>query len=846
MAFFYSRRFKEKKTEEYRLGYLVDGRYNGKSEGVVLTFYDPKTNELFNWYDVTGHLSYLLTDAPIDVIKTLFEGRYANIEEVLKYDSINDKAIKVRKVYAKDPQTIGGNTSSSFRSILMEEGYSVWEAWIRYHNCYCYDNLLEYGMPYLVFRSRISPYFTAFISQRIQKVESVIKQSVPLNESLKHFIRLFETDFPKIKACAVDIEVRPSDSHVPDAKAAEQPIICVSIVGTDGKKTILVLNRQEIERQDFSISGATIIYFDSELQLISETFKYMMQYPFIITFNGDAFDFTYLHNRAEKLGISKYSNPIYVHENSNETSIRNSIHIDIYLFLKNPSIQNYAFKGDYKHFKLNDIAKALLKKSKIENDKPIPQLSYEELTRYCLNDAELTLELTTFNNSIVMNLIFTICRMANLTVSQVCRSQISTWTQSTFYYFHRMRNIIIPTSDELMAKGSAQTGATIKGKKYRGAIVRDPKPGARFNVIVMDVGSLYPSEIKERNICYSTVNCHHAICKSNIVPDTTHHICTVRQGITSEIIGALRDTRVLYYKGQAKSNSDPLMRSFYSVFEQAIKVYINAAYGVFGSEFFALYTPVVAEIVTAYGRRDITIIAEHAIKMGIDIIAGDTDSIILNNPTIEQTNLLQKWARDNLSLDIGVDKVYKVAFFTNRKKNYLGIYADGKMDIKGLVGKKSNVPILIRNAFDEIGKIMSAINKEEDIEISKVKILALAKKYYKRIKDYDFTLKEVAFSTTLGKDVDDYNSNVQHVVAAKELIDMGYDISSGDVVEYVKAITPSGIMPIQNGDKSKVDIQTYVEQYKTMLDQILEPLGINFEEDIMDGPKQKKLGYFFE
>ena len=52
---------------------------------------------------------------------------------------------------------------------------------------------------------------------------------------------------------------------------------------------------------------------------------------------------------------------------------------------------------------------------------------------------------------------------------------------------HRRRGWLIPnTQDILDVKGQTSTTSIIKGKKYQGAIVRDPKPGAHFGVVVCD------------------------------------------------------------------------------------------------------------------------------------------------------------------------------------------------------------------------------------------------------------------------------------------------------------------------------------------------------------------------
>jgi len=400
-----------------------------------------------------------------------------------------------------------------------------------------------------------------------------------------------------------------------------------------------------------------------------------------------------------------------------------------------------------------------------------------------------------------------------------------------------MRNIVIPSAEELRKKGEIQTEAKIEGKKYEGAIVRDPRPGDYWNVVVMDFASLYPSEVKERNICYSTINCGHDECKGNTVPYTTHYTCTRHVGISAEVIGALRDARVYFYKPQSKTAADPILRKFYSVFEQAIKVYINASYGIFGSEFFTLYCPPVAESVTAWGRYDMTRIAEKAIAMGIDVFYGDTDSIFLNNPTHEQTAALQAWAEEELRLTLGIDKVYRVGFFSTRKKNYLGIYENGELDIKGMSGKKINIPPLIRESFSAVCKTLQEIQSKEDIEKARVKSIDIAKETYRRIVDGDYNLDELAFAVSLGKALDEYKVKAQHVKAARQMVAMGYKVEVGDEIKFLKSTTEEKVIPVIGGNKELVNTEKYVEQLQSVMEQIFDPLEIDFGKTILNLPE---------
>jgi len=827
-----------------RFGYLMDGAYDGDRGVAVLKFLDPKTQTFFNWYDNTGHISYLLTDAErldIDVILGDERG-YLGTEPVSKYDAVLDKKVVLRKVFADNPLAIGGDSrrKNSFRDLLQHAGATVWEAWIRYYQRYCYDRGFEMGMPYLVTEERVVPFVDEATEKKIKTVLGELqgKHGVSYTPELHHWVRIFEYILPTIKATSVDIEVLPEDpNRIPNAIVAAQEVIAISFMTSTGKRIILLLKRQGVKvGEGYDEIDAEVMFFDTERGLITAAFSIIKKYPLVVTFNGDDFDFMYLYNRAKKLGIPQRFNPIYLVRK--QSKLKHGIHIDLYPFFKNKSIKNYAFKAKYKDFKLDDISKALLGKGKLMTDSewlPIGQLTYADLGRYCLRDAELTYELLTFKNNVTINLMLSLTRMANLPIGELTRHKISDWIKSTFYYLLLKKNILIPSQEQLNSKGKAQTKAKIKGKKYEGAIVRDPRPGIHFNVKVLDFQSLYPDEVDKRNLGYATINCNHLECRENVVPYTTHWVCTKNRAIEADVIGSLKDIRVIMYKPMARDKSlTEEQRTFYSCLEQAIKVYLNASYGVFGFPKFALYCPPVPESVTAYARRDMTAICDKAESIDCVILMGDTDSTALRNPTEEQIKELQEWATAELNLDLGIDKVYRYAVISHRKKNYLGVFENGEADIKGLTGMKRHIPAILKKPFYEITDILGRIEKQEEFEPAKRSIWEIARSIYFTLRDGKWNdIKELSFHTRLGRPLDSYQTNPQHVKAARMLVDMGHDIKEGDIIHYVKTKSRPGVAPLVDANSVEIDAEGYIGQWRSILDQIIEPLGIDFASDVI-------------
>jgi DNA polymerase I len=428
-------------------------------------------------------------------------------------------------------------------------------------------------------------------------------------------------------------------------------------------------------------------------------------------------------------------------------------------------------------------------------------------------------------------------RISKLGIEDVTRTQVSTWIKNLFYWEHRSKGYLIPTEADLASlKSRKATEAIIKGKKYAGAIVIDPPQGVFFDVVVADYASLYPSIIKRWNLSYETVDPPEGECnRLEPIRDETgatiHSVCMDRVGITSVIIGLLRDFRVKIYKKKAKEkNIQEDMRNWYDVVQRAMKVYINASYGVFGHEKFPLYALPVAESVTALGRMIITMSQQKARELGLMVLYGDTDSLFIWAPQEDRLNQLRKWILDSFGLELDIDKKYRFAAFS-LKKNYLGVYPEGSVDIKGLVGKKKHIPEFVKEAFSEAVKKLGSIDTPQDLLMVSTWLKEILQEIYRKLKDKEYTLDQLSFKMTLGKPLETYTKNTpQHVKAALMLVREGIKISQGDNIWFVKVKSKEGVKPVQLAKISEIDVEKYIESLRSAFEQILAPLSIEWEE----------------
>ncbi|MHA1804755.1 MAG: DNA-directed DNA polymerase I, partial [Promethearchaeota archaeon] len=835
-------------------GLLLDVDYDGGQNKAYCKFYDLDTDEIKIWIDTTNHQPYCLSklsqsELEQNIKLTNYPG-FDRIEKVKKIDLLRDTEIEMSKIYGITPLDIGGSGRENIRQIIGTN--HAWEADIRYHLNYIYDTGLIPGLIYTIKNGKLKK--LGLDLEKAKESEHIVKELNNIfkfdREEIQRFsekyLDIFLTPIPDVIRMAMDIEVNmdPNNVVIPDPTLAKQKIISISFAANDGLKLVYMLEREGWNYQpvhDKFPKDAKIIFFTEEKDLITETFRLMWQYPIIITFNGDNFDFNYLYHRANKLKIDKDLNPIQVKRgfgflSKAECDLRKGIHLDIFNFFFNRSISGYAFGGAYDSASLNAISAALLGREKYKHEEEIHDMEYGTLAWYNLKDSILTLELTQFNSNLVWNLIILLCRITKMPIHEMIRRQISTWIQNILYFEHRRNDFLIPRHSEISeVKPGGYSKATIEGKTFQGAYVVTPVPGIHYNVVVMDFASLYPSIIKEYNLSYETVQCPHEDCKDNLIKGIPYHVCTHKLGIFAYIVGFFRDIRVKYFKPKSADNSlSEEIRSYFTTIQQALKVFINGSYGVFGSKNFPLFCLPVAESTTGIGQYSIKATIKKAEELGVKVLYGDTDSVFLLNPSEEQLEQLAQWSKKELDLDLEVEKKYQFLALSERKKNYIGIHENSRhVDLKGLVAKKSNTPEFIKKVFNELIEILKNIRNEEEFQKAKKEIIKIIRTNLKKIGKPDaFTLEDYAINIGLQKSLNKYDKVIpQHVRAALELKKItGKEYQKGDVIPIIKSKGVEGAKALELAKLQDIDIKGYKKLLQSALEQVLDALGINWEE----------------
>ncbi|MGA3108081.1 MAG: DNA polymerase domain-containing protein [Candidatus Bathyarchaeia archaeon] len=444
---------------------------------------------------------------------------------------------------------------------------------------------------------------------------------------------------------------------------------------------------------------------------------------------------------------------------------------------------------------------------------PVPRISEEKLRL-----AEVGSEDDYFNA-------FLLSRIANLPLNRTHRNySVSDWIRSMLNSYYRTHNILIPNPEEL------KLGDT--RKMVTGALAIAPEPGTYFNMHVLDFESLYPGCIDVFNLSYETVQCAHPECQKNLVPGQPNiHVCTKRRGIYSALVGALRDLRLQHYKPQisgASTGGNVLAAS------EVLKLFLVSCYGV-TIRIHGLASPLLGEAITAYGRHVLQSTWDLAENMGLRPKYGDTDSVFLDNPTVEATGKLIQEVSGKFRLPLAYDRVYSVCVLSTIKA-YFGILPNGEPEIKGLAIAKSNSPRFFQQTFQRcLTQLSEGRRSPSDFETAKGQVPEIVIEAVRNLRERAVPLADLEYRVELREDPHEKLMSKrlpQPYQAAWLLMKQGKAPARGETIEFVKVLPfrlqgrQFTVKPTSQVNPKEIDVDDYTLSLYASLSQAFDPMNI--------------------
>ncbi|KAK0711546.1 hypothetical protein B0H67DRAFT_294622 [Lasiosphaeris hirsuta] len=403
--------------------------------------------------------------------------------------------------------------------------------------------------------------------------------------------------------------------------------------------------------------------------------------------------------------------------------------------------------------------------------------------------------------------------------------------------FHRNK-YICPDKQSFRGRGRPEDGANEQGEdskkkdKYKGGLVFEPERGLydKF-VLVMDFNSLYPSIIQEFNICFTTVDRTKLSDDEEAVPDVPDK--KLGPGILPELIAGLVNRRKEVKKLMKDKNATPEQLATWDIKQLALKLTANSMYGCLGYERSRFYARPLAVLTTYKGREILRSTKELAEANSLQVIYGDTDSVMINANVDNIADALRvgqefKEAVNKCYrlLEIDIDNVFR-RILLQAKKKYAAINIveeNGKwvekMEVKGLDMRRREYCVLSKEMSK---RTLDEILSGDDTEVAIQRIHEYLREVAQKMREYAIPARKYIIFTQLGKAPTEYpngDSMPQVQVALREIA-RGKPVRKGDVISYIitgdskntSEPAPKRAYPSQDVVKHDSELKPDVEWY---------------------------------
>ncbi|XP_048866083.1 LOW QUALITY PROTEIN: DNA polymerase alpha catalytic subunit [Brienomyrus brachyistius] len=389
---------------------------------------------------------------------------------------------------------------------------------------------------------------------------------------------------------------------------------------------------------------------------------------------------------------------------------------------------------------------------------------------------------------------------------------------------------------------------------YAGGLVLDPKVGFydKF-ILLLDFNSLYPSIIQEFNICFTTVARSAEGGSRKAEEDEQDEIPELpdpdlEMGVLPQEIRKLVERRRQVKQLMKQPDLHPDLCLQYDIRQKALKLTANSMYGCLGFSYSRFYAKPLAALVTHKGREILMHTKDLVQKMNLEVIYGDTDSIMINtnNTNLDEVLKLGNKVKSEVNrlyklLELDIDGIFK-SLLLLKKKKYAALLVDlapggrytTRQELKGLDIVRRDWCDLAKECGNYvIGQILSDQNRDTIVENIQKHLIEVGEK----VVSGDVPLSQFEIHKALNKDPQDYpdKKTLPHVHVALWINSQaGRKVKAGDTVSYVICQDGSNLGPsqraysleqLQKQPGLSLDTQYYLsQQVHPVVGRICEPI----------------------
>ncbi len=484
---------------------------------------------------------------------------------------------------------------------------------------------------------------------------------------------------------------------------------------------------------------------------------------------------------------------------------------------------------------LSHVSKVLLGEAKDDVDpKKIDEEwknNQDKVIEYCLQDARLALMV--LEKIRVLGKAMDLATVSKLPLDDAINGRTSTFIDSILIREADRAGVAVPLS-----------GRKERTDKIEGGYVHEFEPGLYDMVCVLDFKSMYPSLIIANNLCFTTLSKNGTI----ISPiDVRFLDPKEREGLVPKVLIRLMKDRDDFKNKmrEAKSKNDRETYEYYKGLQEAVKVLMNAIYGVFASSFYRFTNRDIGSSITAFARQSVQDLIRKLEEEELKVIYSDTDSVFFESPKkdLSETvkfgeDVAKRFSVGGATLEF--EQVLDPLFSHGKKKRYVGkiIWPEEGMIVRGYEIRRTD-------SFDLQSEALTIIF-EEILRRDPDGAVAAARAIVNDILKGKVMPEKLVISRSVKPEHSYVNPDrMVNVLVARKLKEMGYEFVPGMKVSWIvtnSKKTPQEVEPYIDGRKfeSEPDWEYYARRVATTISRVTEVFGWD-ERTLLGGGKQKTL-----
>ncbi|WAR28490.1 DPOLA-like protein [Mya arenaria] len=395
------------------------------------------------------------------------------------------------------------------------------------------------------------------------------------------------------------------------------------------------------------------------------------------------------------------------------------------------------------------------------------------------------IELTLMDSSHILNMMYelNVIPLA-LQITTICGNVMSRTLmggraeRNEFLLLHAFsEKDFIADDDDDVDTSKSKTAQGRRKPAYAGGLVLEPKKGFydKF-ILLLDFNSLEEDLL---NIELPS-------------PD-------LKPGILPTEIRKLVESRRQVKNLMKQDGLSPEQMMQYDIRQKALKLTANSMYGCLGFTFSRFYAKPLAALITMKGREILMQTKDLVQAMNLDVIYGDTDSIMVNSncTDVDQVTKLGNKIKAEVNklyklLEIDIDGIYK-SMLLLKKKKYAALSVHKGPDGKYTTQEEKKGLDIVRRDWSGLAKevgdyVVSTILSGENREVVVEKIHARLNEVGEEVKEDRIPMEQYLITKQLTKNPEDYpdKKSLPHVQVAMRLNSKGGKrIKGGDTVAYI-------------------------------------------------------------